>query len=108
MGIIVAYGIVAFCLCFQADYATPSFYVPVVYMYFISELSLVTSGFIWPKGKSLHNTREREMSEVGVFILLLLTLDWLPLSHEVTGPLEEFSLSPSNPSILEEEPLHCQ
>ena len=48
------------------------------------------------------------MSEVGVFILLLLTLDWLPLSHEVTGPLEEFSLSPSNPSILEEEPLHCQ
>ena len=44
------------------------------------------------------------MSEVGVFILPFLTLDWLPLSHEVTAPLKAFSLSPSNPSILEEEP----
>lgn len=108
MGIIVAYGIVLFCLRFQADYANPSFYVPVVYRYFISELSLVASGFIWPKGKSLHNTREREVSEVGVFLLSFLTLGWLPLSHEVTAPLKEFCLSPSNPSILEEEPLHCQ
>lgn len=60
MGIIVACGIVLFYLCFQDDYASPSFYfffiflfffspsfyVPVVYMYFISELWLVASGFI--------------------------------------------------------------
>lgn len=109
VGIIVAYGIVLFCLRFQADYANPSFYVPVVCGIFISELFAVASGFIWPKGKSLHNTREREVSEVGVFLLSFLTLGWLPLSHEVTAPLKEFCLSPSNPSILEEElRFHCQ